>query len=631
MIIGRARIVADHRDDAASYDGQEKWLVGKVLTLRSAHPRECSAYKARRGHVIGRGPDMKAAYDLVIRGGTVADGTGGPLYEADVAVRDGRIADVGVVSGAGAEEIDARGLLVTPGFVDIHTHYDGQITWEDRLAPSSDHGVTTVLMGNCGVGFAPCKPDHRDMLVKLMEGVEDIPEVVMTEGLPWNWESFPEYLDALEKREADIDFATQVPHSPVRVFAMGARGAAREAPTAEDLAQMTQIVAEGVAAGALGVSTSRCLSHRTRAGEIAPSVLTEEDELIALAHGLRKAGKGVFQVIPRTAADEADPTEEVALMRRLVQASGRPLSFTLLHKRERPHQLAAMIRELDMARRDGVPMTAQVCARPLGFLFGLDLSFHPFRFRPSYAAIEHLPLAERAAAMRDPDLRARLLAEHPVHSNPSFVRMTNSIGTLCALGDPPNYEPGPEETLAVRAAALGITPAELAYDLLIANDGRDLLLWPAANYVNHSLDEVRPLLDREGTLIALGDGGAHYGMICDSSYTTSLLTYWVRDRKRGGLIDLPSAVRCLTSDTANAVGLGDRGRIARGMKADINVIDHDKLILHKPFVRRDLPAGGKRLHQSATGYRATIVAGTPIAIDGAPTGARPGRLIRGAR
>ncbi|ATE66411.1 amidohydrolase [Rhizorhabdus dicambivorans] len=573
---------------------------------------------------------MQCRHDLVIRGGTIADGSGGALFEADVAVQGGRIVEIGRVAGTGAEEIDAKGLLVTPGFVDIHTHYDGQITWEDRLASSSLHGVTTILAGNCGVGFAPCRPDHRDLLVKVMEGVEDIPEIVMTEGLPWNWESFPEYLDSLESRRSDIDFAVQVPHSAVRVFVMGKRGADLEPPTHDDLAQMRRIVTEGIRAGALGVSTSRCLSHRTRAGALAPSVLTEEEELIALAHGLRDAGAGVFQIIPRTAADDTDPVQEMAMMRRLMVASGRPLSFTLLHKSERPQQLNIILGELEAIRAEGLPMLAQVCPRPLGVLFGLDLSFHPFRFRPSYAAIEHLPLAERVAAMRDPALRARLLAERPEHSNPAFVRITGAIDTLCELGDPPNYEPGPEDTLAARARTMGISAAELAYDILISDGGTKLLLWPAANYVGHSLDEVRPLLTRNDTLIALGDGGAHYGMICDSSYTTTLLAYWTRDRGRD-LIALPQAVKSLSHDTARAVGLSDRGRIAVGLRGDLNLIDYDRLGLQLPYIRRDLPAGGRRLHQGATGYRATIVNGVPAYRDGAATGALPGRLIRGPR
>jgi N-acyl-D-amino-acid deacylase len=574
---------------------------------------------------------MAHQYDLIIRGGTVVDGSGGAPFEADVAISGGKIAAVGKISGQGHEEISAKGKIVTPGFVDIHTHYDGQITWENTLAPSSHHGVTTVLMGNCGVGFAPCQPSDRERLIKLMEGVEDIPEVVMTEGLPWNWQTFPEYMDALAARACDIDFATQVPHSPVRVYVMGERGANREPPTQDDLTRMTELVREGIKAGALGVSTSRCLSHRTRKGDLAPSVDTEEAELSALALGLRQAGTGVFQMIPRTATDEADPWAEMAMLRRLAKISGRPLSFTLLHKADRVEQLSIILNEVKEAKSEGLIIRPQIFNRPLGFLAGLDLSFHPFRFRPSYKAIAHLPLPEIVAAMRQPEMKARLLAEQPEHTNPMFVRVTSQIDTLSELGDPPNYEPGWEDTMAARAAALGVTPTELVYELLLKNDGHNILLWPAANFVDHTLNPIHALMQDEDTLLALGDGGAHYGMICDSSHTTYLLTYWTRDRQRGPRLSLPQAVRAITSDTAAAVGLHDRGLIRPGYKADLNIIDYDRLRLHAPYVRRDLPAGGRRLHQKADGYVATIVSGQITYRDGEPTGALPGRLIRGAQ
>lgn len=568
-------------------------------------------------------------YDVVVRGGTIADGTGAALFEGDVALRNGQIAAVGRFAGWGKEEISAKGQLVTPGFVDIHTHYDGQVTWESSLSPSSLHGVTSVLMGNCGVGFAPCRPEDRDVLVELMEGVEDIPEAVMTAGLKWDWKSFPSYLNVLAARRSDIDFGAQIPHSPIRVFVMGARGADHEPPTGEDLSQMTDIVAEGIAAGAVGVSSSLSLSHRTRAGKAAPSVFTEVDELVALGLGLRKAGAGVFQISPRTVVDEIDPVVEMANLRRVAEASGRPLSFTLLHRRDRPDQLAQQLGLMDQARQDGVQISAQICSRPLGVLFGLDLSFHPFRFNPSYMAIAHLSLTERVSAMRDPELRARILAERAVHTNPAVLNLIDQVEYLCPLGDPPNYEPAEQDALAARAARLGIPVRELAYELLIANGGKDMLLLPSANYVNHSLEDIRPLLGRDGTLVALGDGGAHYGMVCDSSYPTTMLAYWARDRKRGPLIDLATAVRTLSRDPARAVGFADRGMIAPGYKADLNIIDHDRLRLHAPYTKADLPAGGCRLHQSATGYTATIVSGAITYRDGQATGARPGRLIRG--
>lgn len=570
-------------------------------------------------------------YDIVIRGGAVADGSGGPIREGDVAVQDGIIVACGSVKGRGREEIDAKGQLVTPGFVDVHTHYDGQITWDNRLAPSSVHGVTTVVMGNCGVGFAPCRPADRELLVELMEGVEDIPESVMAEGLPWNWESFPDYLDAIDRRRCDVDFAAQIPHSPIRVFAMGQRGADHEPPNEADLDRMTALVAGAIRAGALGVSTSRSLAHRTPAGKPAPSVFTEEDELIALGNGLREAGSGVFQIIPRTVADDIDPAQEMGLLRRIAEVSGRPLSFTLLHRSEKPEQLAVVLDLLDAARADGLRMSAQVAPRPVGVLQGLDLSFHPFRFRPSFNAIADLPLPERVAAMRDPELRARLLAETNVHSHPMIMHLVNQIETMCELGDPPNYEPRASDLLAPRAAGLGISPAELAYDLLVANDGTGLLMLPASNYVDHSLDAICPLLLRPGSVVALGDGGAHYGNLCDASYPTTMLAYWARDRQRGPRLDLAPVVRALTRDPALAVGLGDRGLLAPGYKADLNIIDHDRLRLYPPAVRRDLPAGGRRLYQRASGYTATIVNGVVTYREGEATGALPGRLVRGAR
>lgn len=568
-----------------------------------------------------------AEHDLVIRGGLVADGDGGEPFVADVAVKADRIVAVGAVPGRGKTEIDARGRLVTPGFVDIHTHYDGQITWEDSLAPSSQHGVTTVLMGNCGVGFAPCKPENREMLIEVMEGVEDIPEVVMAEGLPWNWESFPDYLDALDARRADVDFAAQIPHAPVRVHVMGKRGADREPPSAADLAEMTRLVAEGVRAGALGVTTSRSMAHRTVAGELAPTVTSEEQEYAALARGLAEAGSGVFQMIPG-AHEGKDPAEEMAMLRRLVAISGRPLSFSLLNTMQHPQAMQQTLDLLGQARAEGVPLHAQVFPRGVGVLFGLELSFHPFRFHPGYRAIEHLPLAERVAAMRDPEVRRRILSESIDHPNPTFQYFATQTHELFPLGDPPDYEPLPEHKLGARAARMGCSAEELAYEYLLEQDGLAVLLLPAANYVGASLEPVRTMMEHPGTLIALGDGGAHYGTICDSSYPTTLLAYWTRDRTRGPRLPLPWAIRALSRANALAVGLEDRGLVAPGMKADLNVIDYDRLTLHVPRVRWDLPAGGRRLVQRADGFDATIVSGVVTYRDGEPTGAKPGRLVR---
>jgi len=569
-----------------------------------------------------------ASFDTVIRNGQVFDGSGGESFQADVAITDGKIVEVGKVTGHGAEEIDARGKIVTPGFVDIHTHYDGQITWEHRLSPSSYHGVTTVVMGNCGVGFAPCKSEHRDLLVHVMEGVEDIPEVVMAQGLPWNWESFPQYLDALEDRHSDMDFAAQLAHAPVRVNVMGQRGADREKPTAEEMDKMTDLVAEAIGAGAMGVTTSLSLAHRTTAGELAPTVEAEYPELLALAKGLRKAGAGVFQMIPSATAG-GDPVADMSLMRSLVEASGgRPLSYTLLNSTHMPDAHRQLMVTMEQATADGLPIRGQVFPRPVGVLLGLDLSFHPFRFSPSYTAIEHLPLAERVAAMCDPAMRARLLAEEPQHSNPNFLYFVHQVDNLYALGNPPDYEPEPSQCLGEQAKRLGISSKELVYDLLLENDGANTLFLPAANYLGDSLESVQEMLEHPDTLIGLGDGGAHYGMICDSSFPTSLLAYWTRDRQRGPTLPLTWAVNALSHRNALAIGLEDRGLIAKGMKADLNVIDYNRLQLLPPSVNHDLPAGGRRLSQSAEGYELTMVSGVVTYRNGQPTAALPGRLVR---
>jgi len=573
---------------------------------------------------------MAAPFDLVVRNGTVIDGTGGEPCEADVAIKDGRIAAVGKIASAGREEIDAKGLAVTPGFVDIHTHYDGQATWDDRFTPSSGHGVTTVLMGNCGVGFAPCRPQDRDTLIKVMEGVEDIPEIVMREGVPWNWQSFPDYLDALQARRCDIDFATQVPHAPLRVFVMGQRGVEREPATAADMAAMSALVEEGVNAGALGFSTSRSLFHRTSEGALTPTITAAEEELTAIARGLRRAGKGVIQLLDDFGDTTTEGSTEFAMLRRLVEASGRPLSFTLLDISIYPDRWRTLLREIDRANRDGLVIRGQVAGRPVALLYGLELSFHPFSTCPSYRAVEGLPLGQKLARLRDPAMKARLLKEEPVYRNPQLLAFMRSVANMFALGDPPNYTPPAAERLDARAAALGIPPLELAYDLLVQGDGRTILFHPGANYTDCSDANMATMLRDPNTVIALGDGGAHYGLICDASYTTHALTYWMRDRK-GERLPLSWTVQQLTDVPARAVGLGDRGRLSVGYKADLNVIDLDRLNVSAPHPVHDLPGGGRRLEQKAEGYRATVVGGEVTYRDGAFTGALPGRLVRGAR
>ena len=573
---------------------------------------------------------MAASYDLIVRNGTVIDGTGSEPLTADIAIQDGRIAAVGRVDGAGREEIDARGLAVTPGFVDIHTHYDGQVTWDDRFSPSSGHGVTTVLMGNCGVGFAPCRPQDRDTLMNVMEGVEDIPELVMREGVPWNWQSFPDYLDALAARQCDIDFATQVPHAPLRVFVMGKRGVDREPANASDMAEMATLVQEGLDAGALGFSTSRSLFHRTPDGALTPTITAGEEELAAIARGMRRAGKGVIQLLDDFSDTTAEGATEFAMLRRLVELSGRPLSFTLLDLSLYPGRWQTLLREIERAHRDGLPIRGQVAARPVAVLYGLELSFHPFSTCPSYREVEGLPLDAKLTKLRDPAMKAKLLAEQPTYRNPQMLAFMRSVANMFVLGDPPDYTPPADQRLDARAAALGITPLELAYDLLVGGDGRTILFHPGANYTDCSDANMASMLRHEHTVMALGDGGAHYGLICDASYTTHALTYWTRDRK-GERWSLPWAIQQLTDVPARAVGLGDRGRLAVGYKADINVIDLDRLKVSAPHPVHNLPGGGRRLEQKAEGYRATIVGGETTYRDGTFTGARPGRLVRGAR
>ena len=569
---------------------------------------------------------MPHAYDLVIRNGLVVDGSGAERFEADVAVADGRIAAIGAVSGRGAEEIDAHGLLVTPGFVDIHTHYDGQAVWSERLSPSSSHGVTTVVGGNCGVGFAPCRPEHHDLLVSVMEGVEDIPEVVMTEGLTWEWETYPDYLNAIEKRPHDIDFASQIPHSAVRVYVMGQRGADREAATADDLNRMQAIVREAMQVGALGFATSRLIIHKTGQGDAIPTWEAAESELEAMAMALKDAGKGVLQAVfgapGRTFEDEID------LLSRLTRMSGRPASFSMAQANDNPDAWRGVMRHLAEANRDGPPIRAQVYPRPIGVVLGFDLSVNPFSLCPSYQPLIKLPFAQRIAALRDPAMRARLLAEEPGDAIIPLARMGRRFNFIYPLGDPPNYEPTQASSLAAQAVARGVHPAELAYDLLLENDGRGLLLAALANYGSGSLDPIHALITDPNSVLGLGDGGAHYGMICDSSYPTFVLQHWTRERQ-GARLSIEAAIKALTSDPAETVGLRDRGLLAVGRKADLNVIDYDAVALETPHVLYDLPAGGRRITQGARGYEALVVSGQVVSRGGEPTGALPGRLVRG--
>jgi N-acyl-D-aspartate/D-glutamate deacylase len=568
---------------------------------------------------------VETVADLVIRGGMVFDGSGGEPFEADVAMADGKIVAVGAFAGAGREEIDARGRIVTPGFVDVHTHYDGQLIWSQRLSPSSSHGVTTVATGNCGVGFAPCRPEDRTRLIKLLEGVEDMPEVVLADGLTWDWESFPDFVQAVKRRRHDLDFVLQLPHAALRMYVMGERAADRAEATPDDIARMRLLACEAVQAGAFGFGTSRSILHTTLDGQVIPTAHTPEAELTAIAEGIRDGGGGVIQAI----LDVQNPKPDLEMLRRVAARTGCPLSFTLLQGPERDtwRDLLAMTHE---ARAAGVPVTGQVFPRPVGVLLGLDASYHPFSAHPAYLRIAGLPLAARAAEMRRPEVRAAILADSPEPRGMLFFRLARAFEMIYPLGDPPNYEPDPATSIAATAAARGVSADEVAYDLLLENDGRALLLLTIANYADRNLQAVREMLADSATVPALGDGGAHYGMICDSTYTTFMLTYWGRDRRQDRL-PLPEIVCAMTSRPAAMLGLGDRGRIASGFKADLNVIDFDRMALKAPRLVRDLPSGGRRLTQDASGYVATIVSGEVIQRDGAPTDTLPGRMVERAR
>ncbi|MFC3080485.1 amidohydrolase family protein [Phenylobacterium terrae] len=570
---------------------------------------------------------MEKAYDLVVRGGTVVDGTGAAPLEADVAVKDGRIAAVGKVSGTCAEELDAKGLLVTPGFVDIHTHYDGQATWDERMQPSSWHGVTTVVMGNCGVGFAPCKPEDHDRLIRLMEGVEDIPFPVLSLGLPWNWESYPDYLDALARRRFDVDIASQLPHAALRVFVMGERGANREPATEADIHAMAAIARRAAEAGAIGFSTSRTLNHRTSDGQPTPTLTAGEDELTGIALGLAAAGKGVLQFV----SDFVDPEAEFDMLQRIVERSGRPLSISLVQSPREPLVYRYLLERMRAANEKGLRMRAQVATRPVGVLFGLELTVNPFSRHPSYREIARLPLDERVARLRDPGFRARLLAEESDSPKTPGLSPARSWDKIQLMGEEPDYEPRPETSIAAIAERQGKDPYEIALDHMLTNGGRGMLYLPLLNYADYSLDPAYEMLNHPDVVPGLSDGGAHVGMICDGSFPTTNIVHWTRDRTRGPKLPLEKMVKAQCRDTAETVGLYDRGLLAPGYRADINLIDYDRLTLKAPEVAYDLPSGGRRLIQRAEGYVATLLAGQVTYRDGEPTGALPGRLLRGAQ
>ncbi len=566
---------------------------------------------------------MAALPSLVIRNGTIVDGSGGDPYEADLAIADGKISAIGGSIPLGEEEIDARGKLVTPGFVDLHTHYDAQVTWSERLSPSTWNGVTTVLCGNCGVGFAPCHADQHDMLINLMEGVEDIPEVVLSEGLPWNWHSFPDYLDAIAQRRYDADVAFQVPHAALRVYVMGQRGVEREPATEQDRQRMAELTAEGLRAGALGFSTSRTLNHRSADGRHIPTLRAEEAELTAIAHAMRDVDTGWMQIV-----SDFEQEGEIELFRRLANESRRPVTISLLQSDAKPDNWRALLDRIAEANAEGLRITGQIRSRPTSVLLGFELSQNPFMGRPSYKKIAHLPFKERLVHLRDPAFRARVLGE--AFEGSSRGRRVERWDRMYPLGDPPDYEPKAEKSVAAQAAREGRTPEEVVYDLLMEREGRGILYLPVTNYAGGNLDVVRDMIADPNTLLGLGDGGAHVGIMCDATATSYTITHWTRDRGRGSLFPVSWIIKRLTADNAAAIGLSDRGLLRAGMKADLNILDYDALRLRSPEIVYDLPAGGKRLIQRTEGFDATIVSGEVVYRQGEATGALPGRLIRGA-
>jgi N-acyl-D-aspartate/D-glutamate deacylase len=573
-------------------------------------------------------------HDLVIQGGTVVDGTGAPARMVDITVSDGRITGVGEHRGEDAvRTVDAEGLLVTPGWVDIHTHYDGQATWDEVLAPSSWHGVTTLVTGNCGVGFAPARPDRHEWLIGLMEGVEDIPGTALSEGMTWGWETFPEYLDTLDRRRWTVDVGTQIAHGAVRSYVMGERGARNEPATPEDIAAMKQLVKEAITAGALGFSTSRTLAHRAIDGEPVPGTYAAEDELFGIGAALGELGTGIFELAPAGTAGEdiLAPKEEVDWMRRLSAAIQRPVTFAMVQVDAAPGLWRELMDESLRAVSDGADLWPQVAGRGFGLLSGHFTTYSLLDQIPAYQELKARGLSadDLVAALRTPEVRAAIESWQP--DPDSAERMEQAYLTTFILGDPPEYEPGPERSLAGIAAATGRPALSVAYDAMLEDDGRGLLYVPILNYSDGDLHAAREMLLHPRAAAGLGDGGAHCGVICDASQPTFMLTHWTRDRVRGELLPLEWIVKKQTFDTARLYGLTDRGTIEPGMLADLNIIDYDHLQLTNPRVVDDLPAGGKRLLQGAVGYVETIKSGVTTFRDGVDTGARPGALVRGAR
>jgi len=564
-------------------------------------------------------------YDLVIRNGTIYDGRGGEPFIADLAVKDKKIVKIGIIEHGGKLEIDAKEKIVTPGFVDIHTHYDGQVTWDPYLRPSTYHGVTTVVMGNCGVGFSPCKPEKRDWLISLMEGVEDIPGTALHEGIDWEWESFPEYLDTLEKKPLAIDVGTQIPHGAVRAFVMGERGINQEDASDLEIEQMGQIVKEAIDAGAYGFSTSRTVKHRDSQGGPTPSLTAHKKELVEIAKAVGELNKGVLQGI----SDFYDFESEFDIFKDMSKESGRPISITVEQQDARPDWWMQLLDGITEAQEEGIKMYGQVPPRATGILMGLTASLNPFTLHPSFMEIANLPLDEKVAKMEEASFRKKILSEKPISvDNPLLDEIITSFNKMFRLGEPANYEPGPEMSALSESKRMKISPEEVLLDMLLEKDGNALIYHPLFNYEPGNLDHVETMLNHPYTIFGLGDAGAHCGAISDASFPTTLLQHWGRDRTKGNKFPLERLIKMQTSETSELLGIADRGALEVGLKADINIIDFKNLTIHEPEIIYDLPAGGKRLMQKASGYEYTIVSGEIAFKKGEATGALNGKLIR---